>query len=57
MHAYSPLETRSQFTAHDTALAMSIERTKLVRMWNRRESRNDVGVYQFTTLKIALEQA
>ena len=30
---------------------------KLVRMWNRRESRNDVGVYQFTRLKIALEQA
>ena len=36
---------------------MSIERTQLVRMWNRRESRNDVGVYQFTTQKIALEQA
>ena len=31
--------------------------TKLVRMWNRRESHNDVGVYQFITLKIALEQA
>ena len=26
-------------------------------MWNRRESRNDVGVYQFTTLEIALKQA
>ena len=30
---------------------------KLVRMWNRREFRNDAGVYQFTTLKIGLEQA
>ena len=58
---YGISQTCSQFTAHDMALVMSISRgstcMKLVRMWNRRVSRNDVGVYQFTTIKITRKPA
>ena len=49
MKRYGIPQTCSQFTAQDMALVVSIPiwptGTKLVRMWKRRVSRIDVGVY------------